>query len=130
MRALLCCFLSFSVNLIRKMSYLELCEKLGVVVNTLTADDKYPVEDWQNLPLSIQTQLFEKRKTFSESFVPFPKSKSNFKHLKKKIIVIATAFPKLRTVKNLVRAISKKCRFSTRFDSLHVKASQILPKSP
>ena len=50
--------------------------------------------------------------------------------LKKKIIVIATAFPKLRNVKNLVRAISKKCRFSTRFDSLHVKASQILPKSP
>ena len=84
MRALLCCFLSFSVNLIRKMSYLELCEKLGVAVNTLTADDKYPVEDWQNLPLSIQTQLFEKRKTFSESFVPFPKSKSNFKHFEKK----------------------------------------------
>ena len=130
MRALLCCFLSFSVNLIWKMSYLELCEKLGVVVNTLTADDKYPVEDWQNLPLSIQTQLFEKRKTFSESFVPFPKSKSNFKHLKKKIIVIATAFPKLRTVKNLVRLLSKKGRFSTRFDSQHVKASQIPAKSP
>ena len=32
------------------------------------------------------------------------------------------------TVENLVRPLSKKRRFRTRFDSQHVKASQILAK--
>ena len=48
---------------------------------------------------------------------------------KEKIIVIANVFPKLQTVKNLVRPISKKQLFRTRFDSQHVKLSQILAKS-
>ena len=50
--------------------------------------------------------------------------------LKEKMIVMANLFPKLETVKNLLRSLSKKGRFSTRFDSQHVKASQILAKSP
>ena len=50
--------------------------------------------------------------------------------LKEKMIVIANVFAKLLTVKNLLRALSKRCRFRTRFDSQHVKASQVLPKSP
>ena len=48
----------------------------------------------------------------------------------KRVIVIANVFPKLQTVKNLVRSLSKKGRFSTRFDCQHVKASQILTTSP
>ena len=48
----------------------------------------------------------------------------------KRVIVIANVFPKLQTVKNLVRSLSKKGRFSTRFDCQHVKASQILKTSP
>ena len=39
------------------MSPLVLGEALGVFVNTLTGDDKYPVEDFENLTLSIQMQL-------------------------------------------------------------------------
>ena len=50
--------------------------------------------------------------------------------LKKKIIVIANVFPLLQTVKNLLRTLSKNRRFGTRFDSQHVKASQVLAKSP
>ena len=50
--------------------------------------------------------------------------------LKEKIIIIANVFPKLETVKNLVRPLSKNRRFKTRFDSQHVKASKILAKSP
>ena len=50
--------------------------------------------------------------------------------LKKGMIVIGNAFLKLQTVKILVRPLSKKRRFRTRFDSQHVKASQILAKSP
>ena len=50
--------------------------------------------------------------------------------LKKRKIVIANVFPKLGTVKILLRQLSKERRLSTRFDSQHMKASQILVKSP
>ena len=46
------------------------------------------------------------------------------------MIVIANVFSKLQTVKNLFRPLSKKLRLRTRFDSQHVKASQILAKYP
>ena len=41
--------------------------------------------------------------------------------LKKKMIFIAIAFPKLQTVKCLVRPLSEKRRFRSPFESLHVK---------
>ena len=63
----------FSRNLIWKMSPLVIGEILGVFVNTLTADGKYPAEDWKSLQLPIQMQLSEKRKTFSQ-FFSFAKS--------------------------------------------------------
>ena len=66
------------------MSLLVLVEILGVYVNTFTANAKYPVQDCENLQLKIQIQLSEKRKIFSESFVPFLESTSNFKHFGKK----------------------------------------------
>ena len=43
--------------------------------------------------------------------------------LKEKRIVIANVFPKLQTVKNVVRTLSKKHRFRTHFYSQHVKES-------
>ena len=58
-------FLSFWEKLIGKMSPLLLPEILLVFLNTLTADAKYPIEDWENLPLPIQMQLSQKQKTFS-----------------------------------------------------------------
>ena len=58
----------------------------------------------------------------------------NLRHIlnisKTRMIVIANIFPKLGTVKTFVRSLSKKRRFRTRFDSQHVKASQILAKYP
>ena len=56
------------------MSPLVLGEILGIFVNTLTADGKYPVPGCENLQLPIQMQLSEKQKTFSEFFVPFLES--------------------------------------------------------
>ena len=47
----------------------------------------------------------------------------------KKIIVIANIFPQLKTVKNLIRALSNKRCFRTSFDCQHVKGSQTLVKS-
>ena len=54
------------------MTPLVLSEILEVIVNTLTADDKYPVQDCKNLPLGIQMQLSEKK--ISQFFVPFLQS--------------------------------------------------------
>ena len=67
-----------------KLSPLVLGEMLGVFLNTLTADSKYPVQHCENLKLKIQMQLSEKRSTFSEFFVPFLESISNFKNFDKK----------------------------------------------
>ena len=39
------------------MSLLVIFEISGVFVNALTADDKYPVRDCENLQLPIQMQL-------------------------------------------------------------------------
>ena len=50
------------------------------------------------------------------------------KILREKMIIIANVFPKYQTVKILVRPLSKKRRFRTRFDSEHVKASQMPAK--
>ena len=50
--------------------------------------------------------------------------------LKQKMIVIANVFQKLQNVQNFLGSLSKKSRFRTRFDSQHVKAFQIIAKSP
>ena len=50
--------------------------------------------------------------------------------LKKNMMVIANVLPKLQTVDILVRPLSEKSRFRTRFDIQHVKAFQIFAKSP
>ena len=99
-------------------------------VNTLTADGMYPVQNGENLFLLVQMQLSEKQKTFSQFFVLFLEYQSSFNHFEKKMIVIANAFPKLMTVKILLRPLYKKACFRTHFDSQYVKASQILAKSP
>ena len=66
------------------MSSLVLGEILGVFVNTLTADGNYLVPDCENFQLPIEMQLSEKRKTFSQFFVPVLESTSIFKHFEKK----------------------------------------------
>ena len=43
------------------MSLLVICEMLGAIVNTLTVDDKYPFQNCENLPLSIQMQLYHEK---------------------------------------------------------------------
>ena len=46
------------------------------------------------------------------------------------MIVIANVFPKLQTLKIFVRKLSQEHRFRTGFGSQHVKAFQLLAKSP
>ena len=46
------------------------------------------------------------------------------------MMVITNVFPKLQTMKNFVRPLCKTRRFGTRFDSQHMRVSQISAKSP
>ena len=48
--------------------------------NTLTANDKYPFRDLQNLLSRTQLQLSFKPKTFSDFLNIFLESTSNFQH--------------------------------------------------
>ena len=123
-------FSAFSGKFIFKTSPLVLGEMLEVFVNILTAEDKYPVQDWENLQLTIQMLLPEKGKAFCNFLSHFWNLHEILNILKEKMFVIANAFPKLQTVKILVRPLSKTRRFKTRFDSQHVKVSQILVKYP
>ena len=100
-------FSSFSEKLNWKMSPLELGEILGGFVNTLTVGGNYPAQDFENLQLPIQMVLSEKWKTFSEFLVSLLKPTSNFKHFEKRMIFTANVFPKLQTMKILVRRLSK-----------------------
>ena len=57
---------------------------IGLFVNTWTADYKYPVKDCENLPFPIQIQFSSEKKTFSQFFIAFMQSPSNFEHFQKK----------------------------------------------
>ena len=57
---------------------------LGLLVNTLDADHKYPVLNTDNLTIPIQTQLSQKQNTFSKLLTRFMKSRLNFKYFQKK----------------------------------------------
>ena len=77
-------FFFISGKLIWIISPLVLGEISGVFLNTLTSDGKYPVQACENLQVSTQMQLAEKRKLFSEAFLPFLVFPSNFEHFDRK----------------------------------------------
>ena len=66
------------------MSVSLTCQILGLLVNTFSADEKYPLRNRDNLTIPIQMQLSQKHKTFSEYFAAFLKFRLNFKYFKTK----------------------------------------------
>ena len=67
-----------------KKSLLLTCKILGLLVNTLAADEECPVLNRDNLTIIIQTQLSQKQKPFSQFLAAFFKSSLNFKYFKVK----------------------------------------------
>ena len=67
-----------------KKSLLLTWKILGLLVNTLAADEKYPVLNRDNLTIPIQMQLSQKQKTFSQIFPAFLEFRSNFEYFEKK----------------------------------------------
>ena len=96
---------------------------------TLTANDKYPVRDCENLPAPNQMQLSFNPKTFAHSLVPFLESTLNFKRFEKKDDRHSYFTSGIKTVKDLLRPLSEKHTFRAPFYSQHVKGSQFLVKS-
>ena len=82
---------------------LVLCKISGLLVNTLTDNDKYCLLYRENLTLPIQILLSQKEKTFSKIFSAFLKSALNFEHCQKKMTLIADVFPKLPSPKKVIR---------------------------
>ena len=83
----------------REKSLLLRWKTLGLLVNTLADDEKYPVLNRDNLTIPIQMQLSQKQKTFSEFFAAFLKSYLNFERFETKMTFIAFVFSKLQTAK-------------------------------
>ena len=75
---------SLARKLCSKKSLLLICQILGPLVNTLVADEKYPVYNRAYLTIPIQKQLSQKQKTFSPFFAVFLKSILNFEHFEYK----------------------------------------------
>ena len=74
---------SLARKLCSKKSLLLTWKILGLLVNTLGADEKYLVLHRDNLRIPIEMQVSQK-KTFAEFFVSNFKSRLNFKHFFKK----------------------------------------------
>ena len=82
---------------------LVLCKILRLFVNTLTDDDNYSLLYGQNLTQAIQILISQKQKTFSEFFFGILKSTLNFEQFQKKMTLIVDLFPKLLSLKNVIR---------------------------
>ena len=67
-----------------KKSLLLTCKILGLLVNTLAADEKYLVLHRDNLLTPIQRQLSQQQNTFPQFFGAFLKSWLNFECFEKK----------------------------------------------
>ena len=90
---------SLARKLCSKKSLLLAWKILGLLVNTLAADEKYPVLIRYNLTIPIQMQLLQKQKRFSKCFGAFLESALNFGHCEKKMTLIDFPISKLSTPK-------------------------------
>ena len=86
-----------------KRSLLLTCKILGLLDNTLAADEKYPVLNRDNLTIPIQMQLSQKQKTFSQIFPAFLEFRSNFEYFEKKYDPHSFCISEITDSENMVR---------------------------
>ena len=86
-----------------KKSLLLRWKTLGLLVNTLAANEKYPVLNRDNLMIPIQMKLSEKEKSFSQIFAKFFISISNFEHFEKKYNPHSFCISQITNSENVVR---------------------------
>ena len=106
-------------------SLLLICQILGLLVNTLPADNKDPVLNTENLMIPIRMQLSKQQKTFSE----FLKSILNFEHFEKEDDPQRLCLLGIRKSKKVVRKMSKKYHFKGPLNTEVGKRGQAMLKS-
>ena len=84
-------------------SLLLTCQILGLLVNTLAADEKYPLLNRDNLTLRIHMELSQKQKIFSQCFTAFSKSRLNFKYFETKDNPHRFCISQVKDFENVVR---------------------------
>ena len=94
---------SLSRKLSCRKSLLLTCQILGLLINTLAADEKYHVLNTENLTIPIQMQLSQKQNTFYEFLAAFWKSTLNFKHFQTKHHAHRICIFEMTDSKNVVR---------------------------
>ena len=94
---------SVTRKLCSKKSLVLTCQILGLRVNTLATDEKYPVLNRENLRARIQMQVSEKLKAFFQSFAAFLKSRLNFEYYEKKDDPRSFFISEITGSENLVR---------------------------
>ena len=100
-----------------KKSLLLRWKTLGLLVNPLAVDEKYPVVNRDNLTIPIQMELSRKQKTFSQFFAAFLKSYWNFERIaKKKNDLHSFCIFEVTDSKNVVWCMSIKSCFRGPFD--------------
>ena len=110
-------------------SLLETWKLFSRFVNTLTADDKYSLISRDNWMQTIQNHLSQKQNIFPPFFSAFLESALNFEHSQKKMTLIAYVFPKLPTMKDMLRQKSKRSSLRGPIDIREGKLSEALIKS-
>ena len=90
-------------KLCSKKSLLMACDFLGLLVNTLATDEKYPLLNRDNLTIPIQMQLSQKQKTFSQIFPAFLEFRSNFEYFEKKYDPHSFCISEITDSENVVR---------------------------
>ena len=78
---------------------------------------------------TIHMLLSQKQNIFSEFFSAFLESTLNFNHFQTKMALIAYVFPKLPTMKHVLRQMSKRSRLGGPPDRRHGKQSKTLIQS-
>ena len=76
---------------------------LALLLNTLSANEKYPGLNRDNLTIPIQMQLSQKQKSFAHFFAAFLKSAMNFKYFEKKDDRHRFCISEIADSKNVVR---------------------------
>ena len=75
---------------------------------------------------TIQMHLSRKQKSCSEFSCGFFESALSLEHFQKKMTLIAYVFPKLTTMKNVLRQLSKSSRFKEPLDKRHGNRTEAL----
>ena len=91
-----------------KKSLLLTWKILGLLVNLLAADEKYPVLNRDNLTIPIQMQLYQKQKTFSQFSAGFLKSTLYFKYFEVKDNPYRFCISEITDSKNVVKKYLKR----------------------